>query len=100
MLIGGIIAGLVTGLLAGGHLVNLASVRLRWIGILFLAVVIRFATEWALGRGLPLAATFRLPLFAASFGLLLGGLWVNRHQPGLSLAFIGILLNAIAVVVN
>jgi MFS transporter, DHA3 family, macrolide efflux protein len=100
MLIGGIVAGLVTGLLAGGHLANLAAVRLRWIGVLFLAVVIRFATEWALNAGIPFAETFRLPLFAASFGLLLGGLWVNRHQPGLSLAFIGILLNAIAVVVN
>ena len=100
MLIGGIVAGLVTGLLAGGHLINLASVRLRWIGILFLAVVLRFATEWALAAGIPFAETFRLPLFAASFGLLLAGLWVNRHQPGLSLAFIGILLNAIAVTVN
>jgi len=100
MLIGGIVAGLVTGLLAGGHLANLAAVRLRWIGVLFLAVVIRFATEWALNAGILFAETFRLPLFAASFGLLLGGLWVNRHQPGLSLAFIGILLNAIAVVVN
>src|SRR6478672_735022 len=100
MLIGGIVAGLVTGLLAGGHLANLAAVRLRWIGVLFLAVVIRFATEWALNAGIPFAETFRLPLFASSFGLLLGGLWVNRHQPGLSLALIGILLNAIAVVVN
>ena len=100
MLIGGIVAGLVTGLLAGGHLANLAAVRLRWIGVLFLAVVIRFATEWALNAGIPFAETLRLPLFASSFGLLLGGLWVNRHQPGLSLAFVGILLNAIAVVVN
>jgi hypothetical protein len=72
MLIGGIVAGLVTGLLAGGHLANLAAVRLRWIGVLFLAVVIRFATEWALNAGIPFAETFRLPLFAASFGLLLG----------------------------
>src|SRR5262245_12230505 len=100
MLIGGIVAGLVTGLLAGGSISNLAAVRLRWIGALFLAVVIRFGTEWALGAGLPFAETFRLPLFTASFLLLLSGLWVNRHQPGLSLAFIGILLNAIAVIVN
>jgi MFS family permease len=100
MLIGGIVAGLVTGLLAGGHLANLASVRLRWVGVLFIAVVIRFATEWALGAGIQLAETLRLPLFAVSFGLLLAGLWVNRAQPGLSLAFIGILLNTIAVLVN
>jgi MFS family permease len=100
VLIGGIVAGLVLGLVAGGHLANLASVRLRWIGILFLAVLIRFATEWALSAGIPLAETLRLPLFATSFGLLLAGLWVNRALPGLSLAFIGILLNTIAVVVN
>jgi MFS family permease len=100
MLIGGIIAGLVTGLLVGGHISNLASVRLRWVGILFVAVVIRFATEWALGAGIDLAETLRLPLFGLSFGLLLAGLWVNRDQPGLSLAFIGILLNTIAVLVN
>jgi MFS family permease len=100
MLIAGIVAGLVTGLLAGGHIANLASVRLRWIGLLFLAVLIRFGTEAALNAGLPFAETLRLPLFALGFGLLLAGLWVNRAQPGLSLAFIGIALNGLAVVVN
>ncbi|HET9344624.1 MAG TPA: MFS transporter [Candidatus Limnocylindrales bacterium] len=100
MLIGGIIAGLVIGLAVGGSLSNLSQVRLRWISLLFLAVVIRFATEWAIGAGIDIAQTLRLPLFGLSFGLLLVGLWANRDQPGLSLAFIGILLNAIAVVVN
>ena len=100
MLIGGILAGLVIGLLVGGHLSNLAHVRLRWVSILFIAVVVRFGTEWAIGAGIEIAETLRLPLFALSFGLLLVGLWVNRAQPGLSLAFIGILLNTIAVVVN
>ena len=28
------------------------------------------------------AITFRLPLFAAGFLLLLAGIWVNRDQPG------------------
>ena len=100
MLIGGILAGLVIGLLVGGHLSNLAHVRLRWVSLLFLAVIIRFGTEWAIGAGIEIAETLRLPLFSLSFGLLLVGLWVNRAQPGLSLAFIGILLNTIAVVVN
>ena len=62
--------------------------------------MIRFATEWAIGAGIDIAQTLRLPLFSLSFGLLLAGLWANRDQPGLSLAFIGILLNTIAVVVN
>jgi MFS family permease len=100
MLLGGILLGLVTGLLAGGRITNLAAVRLRWIGLIFLAVIVRFATEAALGAHLPVAELFRLPLFAASFGMLLVGLWQNRSHPGLTLAFVGILSNATAVVVN
>ncbi len=98
MLIGGILLGLIAGLLAGGSILNLASVRLRWVAILFLAVVIRFGTEATLGIGI--VESLRLPLFGGAFGLLLVGLWVNRAQPGLSLAFIGILLNTIAITVN
>jgi DHA3 family macrolide efflux protein-like MFS transporter len=100
MLIGGIVLGLIAGLLAGGSILNLASVRLRWIAVLFLAVIVRFGTEWAIGNKIEIANDLRLPLYATSFGLLLTGLWVNRLHPGLSLAFIGILLNTIAVVAN
>ncbi len=100
MLIGGILLGLIAGLLAGGSIGNLASIRLRWIGLLFLAVVVRFATEWAIEAGFEAVDAARLPLFAMSFGLLLAGLWANRAQPGLSLAFIGILLNTIAILAN
>lgn len=100
MLIGGIVLGLIAGLLAGGNITNLASVRLRWVAILFLAVIVRFGTEVALANGIGIAQSLRLLLFGLAFGLLLVGLWVNRSQPGLSLAFIGILSNATAVIVN
>jgi DHA3 family macrolide efflux protein-like MFS transporter len=100
VLISGIVLGLVLGLIAGGSINNLAAVRLRWIGILFLAVIVRFGTEAAIGAHIEAAQTLRLPLFSLSFGLLLAGLWVNRSNPGLSLAFVGILLNTIAVVAN
>ena len=100
MLIGGILLGLVLGLVAGGSISNLAAVRLRWIGILFLAVLVRFGTEAAIGAGVDVVQALRLPLFAISFGLLLAGLWANRSNPGLSLAFVGILLNTIAVLAN
>jgi MFS family permease len=100
VLIGGILLGLILGLVAGGSITNLAAVRLRWIGILFLAVVVRFGTEAAIGAHVEVVQTLRLPLFGLSFGLLLSGLWVNRSNPGLSLAFVGILLNTIAVVAN
>ena len=100
MLIGGILLGLVLGLVAGGSISNLAAVRLRWIGILFLAVIVRFGTEAAIGAGVDVVQALRLPLFAISFGLLLVGLWANRSNPGLSLAFVGILMNTIAVLAN
>jgi MFS family permease len=100
VLIGSLIFGLVAGLLAGGRLDNLAGVRLRLVQVLFLGLILRYATELAIDSGNQPVDALRLPLFAAGFGLLLIGLWVNREQPGLPLAFVGILLNGVAIVSN
>jgi DHA3 family macrolide efflux protein-like MFS transporter len=100
MLIGGIALGMVLGLLFGGRLENLASIRLRFLPLLFLAVIVRFGTEALLGYGVGIADTLRLPLLGLSYGLLLFALWHNRWYPGLALAFVGIALNALALLVN
>src|SRR4051812_23576363 len=100
MLIAGIVLGLVLGLLAGGSPGNLATVRLRWVAVLLAAVILRFGTEYLLIRGSELVDQLRLPLFVAAFGMLLAALWVNRGQPGLRIAFVGVLLNTIAIVAN
>ena len=100
MLIAGILAGVVLGLMAGGSIGNLATVRLRWVGVLLVAVILRFATEYLLLRGNEVVEALRLPLFATAFGLLLAALWVNRSHPGLRIAFVGILLNTIAILLN
>ncbi|HLO35046.1 MAG TPA: DUF5317 domain-containing protein, partial [Candidatus Deferrimicrobium sp.] len=100
MLIGGIVLGLVLGLLAGGSILNLATVRLRWVALLMFAVILRFGTEWLLIRGNDVVETLRLPLFVTSFVLLLAALWVNRALPGMRLAFVGILSNTIAIAAN
>jgi MFS family permease len=100
MLIAGIALGLVLGLLLGGRLDNLAEVRLRFLPLLFVAVIVRFATEGALGLGVGFAEDFRVPLLAAAYGILLFALWPNRGYPGLALAFVGILSNAIVILVN
>ena len=51
--------------------------------------------------GIALAETLRLPLFRSSFGLLLvGALGEPRPSRACSLAFVGILLNTIAIVAN
>ena len=100
MLIVSLFVGLVLGMVAGGRIENLASVRLRLVQLLFLGLVLRYATQFAIEGGNDMADALRLPLFAGGFLLLLIGLWVNREQPGLALAFVGILLNAVAIVTN
>ncbi len=100
MLIGGILVGLLLGLLVGGRLGNLASIQLRWTWLLLLAVVVRLGTEGLLNAGVDIVETLRVPLLAAGFGLLLAALWVNRTYPGMSVAFVGILLNGIVILVN
>ena len=57
MLTLGIFVGLLLGLAAGGSLANLASVRLRWIWALSLAVIVRFLTEAALAAGVDIVET-------------------------------------------
>ena len=99
MLIGGIALGLVLGLLAGGTFGNLGTIRLRRLGLLILAVFVRFGTELLLNAHVAVVDLIRLPLLAGSFGLLLA-LWPNRRYPGISLAFIGVLSNAIVIIVN
>jgi predicted MFS family arabinose efflux permease len=100
VLLGGIALGLIAGLLAGGSLTNLVAVRLRWMGAIFGALLVRYGTELLIAQGFGPAEALRLPLFAGGLVLLLGALWVNRRQPGLSLAFVGILSNTLAIVVN
>ena len=100
MLILSLLLGMGLGLLAGGKITNLGTVRLRLVQLLFLGLALRYTTQFAIEAGVDVAATFRLPLFTLGFLLLLAGLWVNREQPGLPLAFVGILLNAVAVITN
>jgi DHA3 family macrolide efflux protein-like MFS transporter len=100
VLIAGIALGLILGLVVGGSLVNLAYVRLRRMWLLVAAVLLRSVTEILLNTGFGPAETLRLPLLAGAFALLLLALWPNRRFPGISLAFVGTLANAIVIVVN
>lgn len=99
MLIVAIALGLILGLVARGDLLNLARVRLRWAVVIFVALAVRFTTESLLGR-VEFVQDLRLPLFVLAYGLLLAGLWQNRGRPGLSLAFVGVLANGVAIAAN
>jgi MFS transporter, DHA3 family, macrolide efflux protein len=100
VLIGAILIGLILGLAAGGSIWNLANIKLERIAFLLGAVVLRFATEAFIANGVGIAESLRLPLYGGAYALLLAGLWPNRDFPGLSMAFVGILGNTIAIVAN
>jgi DHA3 family macrolide efflux protein-like MFS transporter len=96
----GLLFGIVAGVLAGGRMVRLIDVRLRWMGLIFLALILRFGTEIAISNGVALADTLRLPLYGGAFGLLIGGLWPNRNHPGLLAVIVGAAANGLAIVLN
>ncbi len=100
MLIAGLFIGLIAGFAAGGRLDNLIAIRFRWPLLIFGALALRLGTEAALTRDIAIADTWRFPLLAAAYGLLAAGLWANRSRPGFSLALVGIVLNAVAILVN
>jgi len=89
LLIAGVL-GMVVGLLAGGRLSNLLSVKLRYGALILLALVLRFGTQWLIEQGVDLVDQLRVPLFAVAFGMLVGALWLNRSQSGLLLAMVGV----------
>ena len=100
MLIAGILLGLLLGLRAGGRLDNLANIQLRWPLLLVAAVIVRFGTEVLLNLEVGLVEDLRAPLLALGFGLLLIALWANRLYPGLVMAFVGIALNGLVILIN
>jgi MFS family permease len=100
MLIGGVALGLILGLLLGGRIERLADIRLAYLPVLFLAVILRFATEILLNLGVGAVDTLRLPLFAVAYALLVFTLWRNRGYPGLALSFVGVAANGIVIVWN
>ena len=96
----GLVIGLIGGLLATGKIGRLIDVRLRWVGLIFLALALRIGTQVAIANGVEIADALRLPLYAAAFGLLICGLWPNRNHPGLLAVAVGAAANGLAIVVN
>ena len=100
MIVLGILTGVVLGLLAGGKISRLIDVHLRWVALIFLALIYRFGTQLLIANGNELADALRLPLYATAFLLLLAGLWPNRNHPGITAVMVGVAANGLALVVN
>ncbi|MEA2026965.1 MAG: MFS transporter, partial [Chloroflexota bacterium] len=91
---------IVAGLLAGGRLVNLLSAKLRFGALIVAGLLVRVATQWLIDQGVDVVDQLRVLLFALSFGLLALALWLNRSQPGLLLAMVGVSANGLAIILN
>jgi MFS family permease len=100
MIVIGLVVGLVAGLLSKGKIGRLIDVRLRWVGLIFLALALRIGTQIAIANGIQIVEALRLPLYAAAFGLLIAALWPNRNHPGILAVIVGVASNGLAIVVN
>lgn len=100
MLLLGILVGLLVGLLAGGRPSALLNAPLRYAGLLLIAVLLRFGTQLLIDHGVSIVDDLRLPLYATSFLLLGGVLWLNRSQPGLLVVMAGVAANGLAMALN
>ena len=100
MLLLAIILGVLLGLVAGGRLSNLLSAQLRYGALIVGGLVLRVGTQVLIDQDVELVDALRVPLYATSFGLLVVALWLNRTQPGLLVAMVGIAANGLAILLN
>jgi hypothetical protein len=91
-------AGLILGLLAGGHLGRLGAIRFRWSGLIaagMLTQVVLFSDLVA-----PWIGALGPPIYVASTGLVLLAVLRNLAIPGLQLVAAGAASNLAAIVAN
>ena len=100
MLLGAIVLCLVAGLLTGGSIGRLASVRLRFVWLIFLALAIRVGVDTAADAGLATPDMVRIGALTLAYALLVVGLGANRRYPGILLALVGVLGNGVVVLLN
>lgn len=99
MFLSAIALALVTGALLGGGLPRLASLQLRWVVVLILALASRLGAQ-LVGRTDTGIADLAGLLFISGYVFLFAWLWANRRIPGLQVAAVGIGSNALAVIAN
>lgn len=89
---------LTISVLRGGRLVNLGDIELRAWWLLFVALGLQFGTGWLPQR--ESSETLGVAMVLFSFFLLLVLVWLNRSEPGMWIAGIGVLMNLTVIAVN
>ncbi len=58
MILLGILLGLVAGVVVGRSLGGLLEIRLRWVSLIFVALILRVGTQYAISQGVQFAADY------------------------------------------
>lgn len=88
----------VAALFRGGSLDNLATTELRWLPLLFGALVVQAAVD--LSDPAWLGDTGGLVVLLATNLVVVAFLALNRHLPGMQLAALGLFLNVLVIASN
>jgi len=92
--------GLLLGYVLRGRLATLASLRMRHMWLIPIALVIQLVIFLPFGRGLSVPASLFMALHLASYGLILVFLGVNLRQPPVGVIVLGALFNLLVISAN
>ncbi|RJQ55071.1 MAG: hypothetical protein C4521_03135 [Actinobacteria bacterium] len=99
MLVIALALAIVAGYLRDGSLRNLAKLQLRAEPLVFGALLVQLTIP-VVTPGLHLPVALALSLWLASFALLLIAVFLNREQPGLLIAGLGVASNMLVIALN
>lgn len=100
MLLDAAVLTIIVGVIAGGRLGRLKDLDLRAPAAFIAAAVLQVVLMVLGARQAAMLAALGPTLHLASFVLLLGGLWLNRHLPGVRLVGLGAFLNFLVIAAN
>lgn len=100
MLLDAAVLTIIVGVIAGGRLGRLKDLDLRAPAAFIAAAGLQVGLMVLGAAKLSLPAALGPGIHLASFLLLLGGLWLNRHLPGVRLVGLGAFLNFLVIAAN
>jgi Family of unknown function (DUF5317) len=95
-----VLAGLALAPLMGGRWGRLGDIRVRWVGLFYVAIALQVAAfpAWVLPWHTP--DRVAIVLWLASYGLFAAGVAGNLRLPGVPLICVGMVSNVVAILAN
>jgi hypothetical protein len=100
MAIGIVLLSVVLSMIFGGKIERLLNLNFQRLEIIVIAILIQYAVVLSSTAGLDLFVGTVNYVLAASYLLLIIGLWLNRHIPSMWIIIIGVMLNTFVIIAN